>query len=119
MAQQPHNFFDECFVHLHEAVIAELAHLPTVHAALPLLRVNRYWRCLTVARLVREYSRTKLQKWDFDMKTFAPKLTLSEGAFVKLRQSTLCPQEGAHKWDDPRYIAKGHPGTDSEMILLL
>lgn len=133
------TFFTEPFVHLHDIVLDFLAVDPTIHAALPLLGVNRHWRSLTVQRLVREFQRTKLDKLEFDERTYLPKLTLSEGSYLKagrfcsfylpapsnalehhpqLHQSTLCPQEGAHKCDDPRYsLARGHPG--SEMILLL
>ncbi|ORY50188.1 hypothetical protein BCR35DRAFT_336051 [Leucosporidium creatinivorum] len=113
-----HSFFSDPFAHLHDDVFAFLAASPTIHAALPLLGVNRYWRKLTVGNLIKEFSRTKLLKVDFDKQTYAPKLRFSKGEFLKLHVSTLCPQEGAHKIDDPRYsIAKGHPGSETTLLL--
>ncbi|GAA5915152.1 hypothetical protein JCM8208_002152 [Rhodotorula glutinis] len=47
-----HRFFEPGFSLLHDLVLDALYN-PTVHGILPLLRLNRYWRQLVTARLVR------------------------------------------------------------------
>ncbi|ORY54260.1 hypothetical protein BCR35DRAFT_335813 [Leucosporidium creatinivorum] len=97
-----HSFFSDPFAHLHDDVFAFLAASPTIHAVLPLLGVNRYWRKLTIRKLVKEFSRTQVKDVYFNGLGGVEPL-LSKGSYLKVHLSNNCQQDGMRKTNDRRF----------------
>ncbi|ORY50189.1 hypothetical protein BCR35DRAFT_336052 [Leucosporidium creatinivorum] len=100
----------------------DLGARPTIHAALPLLGVNRYWRKLTIRKLVKEFSKTQLDELYFDPDTGSPMPLYSAGRYLTIYPCCICHGDGARETDDPRFTTTlefALSFNDSKTITLL
>ncbi|GAA6034230.1 hypothetical protein JCM8097_003796 [Rhodosporidiobolus ruineniae] len=99
-----HVFFTLSFEPL-QAMLVDCLAEEGVHAVLPLLGVNRQFRKLAVARLLKEYEKTQIVDWEGEGAgdNYRELPVLSEGEYILVHESSCNPYDGPFAYDDPRY----------------
>ncbi|BGP14166.1 hypothetical protein JCM10213_002465 [Rhodosporidiobolus nylandii] len=103
-----HNFFTPSCKPLQERLVELLAE-DGVHSVLPLLGVNRLLRGCAIGRMLSEYEKTKIVRWEeeeedeFGMGGSSWPI-LGEGEYILCVLSGCSPYDGPFASDDPRAV---------------
>ncbi|GAA5910336.1 hypothetical protein JCM6882_003255 [Rhodosporidiobolus microsporus] len=96
-----HSFFTTGFEPL-RALVVDLLAEDGVHSLLPLLGVNHEWRKLAGVRMLQEYYKTKILRFEGGGEFEMPVPVLSEGEYILLEECGCSPYDGPFVTDDPR-----------------